>query len=340
MSVPKPVGTYCHHCPGMCPGHYVSPILAKARSSLQDRIAIARGVPLNSYHLITYPWVRHVTAATPPSLYGQYIDGATYGPTPIPRPVTTDAVGYDQHGAILFLFLKDVIPANLQDVAYNGLKAMQFRTCGKRSRQELRNAVKFNEHENPKAAELNVGWFFHGRAGYICEFNDTKHNRSHLPYIYPLLDHMTDWFAKTLPRQFWEQNRAIPKEFRQGGTSAYSTVTLLKSAPAAVHVDGNGIPYACLTSVAPERPHKYTGGTFCLVERGLSFAVQPGDLLIASTHKNHHCNLSPVIGTKYSVIAYFKYQIRKNHPTSNILANWCAEQLNPGSWKLNKVKSK
>ena len=339
MSVPKPVGTYCHHCPGMCPGHYVSPILAKARSSLQDRIAIARGVPLNSYHLITYPWVRHVTAATPPSLYGQYIDGATYGPTPIPPPITTDAVGYDQHGEILFLFLKNVIPANLQDVAHNGLKAMQFRTCGKQSRQELRNAVKFNKHKNPPAAELNVGRYFNP-GGYICEFNDTVRNRKHLPYIYPLLDHMTDWFQWTLSRQFRDQNRAIPKEFRQGGTSVYSTVTLLKSAPAAVHVDGNGLPYACMTSIAPERPHKYTGGTFCLVERGLSLAVTPGDLLIASTYRNHHCNLTPVIGTKYSVIAYFKNVLRENHPTSNILANWYAEQLNPGSWKLNKVKSK
>jgi len=303
---------------------------------LQDRIAIALGVP--QITLRKYQWARHVTAKTPQSLCGQYLNNKVYPP---PKLVTDDyAVGYDQHGAILFLFLKGVIKTHLQILALLGLNQMDFRTCGKQSRQELRKAVKFNEHESPKAAELNVGWFFHGRAGYICEFNDTKRNRQHLPYIYPLLDHMTDWFAKTLPKQFWAQNRAIPREFRQGGTSAYSTVTLLKSAPAAVHVDGNGIPYACLTSVAPEKPHKYTGGTFCMVERGLSFSVQPGDLLIASTHKNHHCNLSPVINTKYSVIAYFKYQIRKTDLTSTILQDWYTEQANPGSWKLRKGRSK
>lgn len=126
----------------------------------------------------------------------------------------------------------------------------------------------------------------------------------------------------------------MPAPFRQGGIAPFSTITLLKSAPAAVHVDGNGIPYACMTSVASE---EYRGGTFCLVERGLSIAVRPGDLLIAATWKNEHCNLSPVVGTKFSVIAYFKNVLRKNS-ASSLLGDWLANPGNPGGKRFRKKK--
>lgn len=64
-----------------------------------------------------------------------------------------------------------------------------------------------------------------------------------------------------------------------------------------------------MTTIKP--PSGSKGGEFCFVEYGVQIGVAPGDLLIAATPKHWHCNLSPVIGTKYSIICYFKDALRK-----------------------------
>ena len=138
----------------------------------------------------------------------------------------------------------------------------------------------------------------------------------HSSSLYKLLDAMAAIYAEKLPRYFRIPNMRIKEKHRHGFTP-FTTLTFLKSAPAAVHLDArNGADsLACMTTVADPDPAKmYSGGAFCFIEYGVEIQVKPGDLLIGATPKNWHCNLSPVQRLKYSVIAYSKKALRRNNP--------------------------
>ena len=314
MSVPKPVGTYCGRCPGMCPGHYVSPTRAKLQSSLEDRIATATGVapkvygPLQPFRpkKLVESWRKQK-----PRPYLCQVDPSYQ----IQHDVTTNATGYDEHGQLLFVYLKNVMPTTgpaAQRKALKILQHMSFKSCNRSGRPELKNAVRFNGHANPAAAEINLGYqalIKLWRIGYKHKRPTVTHikNENLQTLLFPLLDYMVGWYACVLPRLFRELWKTCPPEFRHG-TVPFSSLTLLKSAPSAIHVDAkNGKGFACMTTIAA--PQSYSGGEFCFVKYGVRLRVMPGDLLIAATPANDHCNLSPVIGEKFSVIGYFKHTL-------------------------------
>jgi hypothetical protein len=223
----------------------------------------------------------------------------------------------------MFLFLKDVIPQALQNDALVGLKAMKFKSCDGSNRKELQEANVFNglpprvkgKRRKGGAGELNYGFYARHK---IHTFTPTRKQIEPFERVLPLLDQMCKVFANRLPRKFMEQNVGVPEEFRMAGFTPFSSVAILKSAPSAVHTDArNGNNFACMTSIEdPAAP--YSGGAFCFVEYGVQIAVKPGDLLIASTPRDWHANLTPVVGEKYSVVAYFKKVLA--HP--RLLANY------------------
>jgi hypothetical protein len=110
-------------------------------------------------------------------------------------------------------------------------------------------------------------------------------------------------------------NRRISLKKRQAETTSASTVTMLRNCPAALHTDPNGskLGLACMTSI---RGEEYSGGAFCLLEYGIQIPVQPGDLLIAATAREWHCNLTPVQGEKYSLVCYYRTGVDNPKMTS------------------------
>jgi hypothetical protein len=243
---------------------------------------------------------------------GQYVRDVDRGYNP-PHKFTTNAIGFHPDGSLMFLFLKGVIPQGVQDEALNGLKAMKFKSTDKSNRKELKGANAFNGSKI--AGELNYGFYARHT---IDQFTPTKKQIGAFQQCFSLLTEMSGVFANRLPRKFMEQNVGTPEEFRLAGFTPFSSVAILKSAPSAAHTDGrNGNNFACMTSIDdPNDP--YDGGPFCFVEFGVQIAVKPGDLLIASTPRDWHANLSPVTGTKYSVVCYFKKVL--THP--RLLANF------------------
>lgn len=225
----------------------------------------------------------------------------------IQHEINGDAIGFDEKGRLMFVFLKGVISERVRDRTLVGLRKMEFRSCNKSGRPELREAIRFNGHTNPEAGEINTGYMHLAREFKIKQ---SARNERRLQFILPLLRAMDGRYQKVLPRQFGEQNRKIKAHHRHG-FSPFSTLTFLRSAPSAVHVDArNGAgALACMTTIKP--PSGSKGGEFCFVEYGVQIGVTPGDLLIAATPKHWHCNLSPVVGTKYSIICYFKDALRK-----------------------------
>jgi hypothetical protein len=197
----------------------------------------------------------------------------------------------------MLLYLKNKIAESVQNEAWDGLEKMKFEDP---TRSETKGAIEFNgPSATVRAGELLFGFM---DSGWIRMADPTREQEAEYERVKPLLLKLNAQFARTLPRHFAEQNRLIPVPFRQFGT-ALSTTTILKSCPSAVHKDaGNGLSLTCMTTVGKDS----TGGPFSLLEYGLKIPVKPGDVLIAATAREWHVNLTPVQGTKYSIVGYYR----------------------------------
>jgi hypothetical protein len=60
----------------------------------------------------------------------------------------------------------------------------------------------------------------------------------------------------------------------------------------------------CLTTLG-----KFTGGLLLFPQFGLELPVQPGDLIIAATHRHWHCNIRKRVGTRYSLITHYRERL-------------------------------
>lgn len=250
---------------------------------------------------------------------------AQYPPHPY-KPtilVSENAIGFDSRGELMFLYLKTIkgkpaISQRVRDRALMGFLKMDFRSCNRSSRPELRGAVAFNGPDGDvEAGEINTGWVHLGRAFEIgASIKNPKTHRRYIEnlkqkqHLLPLLRAIDGIFATALPEAFARQNTKIEWKHRHG-VSPFSTLTFLRSASSAVHLDArNGTgSLACMTTVDTRTP--YSGGAFCFVEYGVEIRVKPGELLIAATPYHWHCNLTPVKGRKYSMICYFKDALQR-----------------------------
>jgi hypothetical protein len=235
--------------------------------------------------------------------------------------VSQNAIGFDEHGDLMFLYLQTIkgepaISQRVRSRALTGLlnlhKKNLFRPCDESYRPELREAIEKNGPNAPVVAgEINTGWMHLLKAFEIgAKYKTYPQLLNQKHHLLPMLKAIDGIFATTLPSVFARHNRKIKYAHRHG-LSPFSTLTLLRSAPSAVHLDGrNGAgSLACMTTV--RGPQKCTGGEFCFVQYGVQISVQPGHLLIAGTPFHWHCNLSAVNGLKFSVIAYFKDALQR-----------------------------
>ena len=222
------------------------------------------------------------------------------------------------------LYLQQRIPKAAQDQALEGFRAMNWKPPT--TRKETATAIARQEG-NIAPGELLFGYMDRG------SIEKTKTTREQGPAFAKLgriLTEMNNIVSRTLPKWYAEQNRelkdvvkwqaynrkhevlpeygGIPADLRILLT-AFSTITVLKSCPASIHKDGGNArkdqtSFTCLTTVREDDGGG--GGEFCFIEYGLRVPVKPGDILIGQTTREWHCNLSPVRGTKYSMVAYYR----------------------------------
>lgn len=224
------------------------------------------------------------------------------------------------------IYLQGVIPKPIQDQARNALRSLGWKPP--KRRKETRAGIARQQSINGVAAcELTMGFTDYGT---IEMTNDLQNNVVQFAPMETLLKTMNAIYSRTLSVYFGKINKMLPEDKRweiwhkqnkerpeYGGCleklrvlgTAFSTVTLLKSCPAAIHKDVTNArkdqsSFTCLTTIR-EDDFK-GGGEFCLIEYGLKIPVKPGDILIAQTTRDWHTNLTPVQGTKYSVVAYYK----------------------------------
>jgi hypothetical protein len=256
------------------------------------------------------------------------------------------------------LYLRNVIPPDVQKEAFDALHAACWEPVDEK-RPEVR-AGKERQAEMvakglaPEPGELNAGYSNNRNIEQSRWERDEPEKFSHLG---PLLQWMDRMFEHALPEYHklqnlpitWEQRErelqkkgtrneggvqlgGIPLRFRALLTS-FSTIALLRSCPTAIHTDANArndqLNFSCITSVTdPAKPAE--GGTFALIEYGIKIPIRSGDLLIAQTSREWHTNIGPVQGEKYSIVAYYKTNLRgmKLGPsmlTEEVRRNWEAD---------------
>lgn len=220
------------------------------------------------------------------------------------------------------IFLKNVIPQDVQDKAFAALEKMKWHGP---SREETKTAVARQRGKiDPK--ELTIGVVRPRHKAVVMPSRDTKKNHEQLLSLVPLWEIIAACFSRVLPNYFGLHNSprthagplpdfgGIPDYLRQwfmpvNATTPFSTVTLLRSCPASIHKDRNARKdqhnFACLTSLGSD----FKGGRFCLIEYGMKVPVRPGDLFIAQTTREWHYNVDPVIGVKYSIICYYQRRL-------------------------------
>jgi Oxygenase domain of the 2OGFeDO superfamily len=223
----------------------------------------------------------------------------------VKETITKSTLCWYPENHVMLLYLKNHIPLRARRQAKSGLDKMVFDDP---IRAETQNATMFNARVGTPitlAGELLFGFI---DRGWITMTTPTREQASQYEQLKPLMRRLNSLFSRTLPKEYAEQNRLIPAEFRQFGT-AFSNSTILKSCPSAIHRDaGNAkntdLSFTCLTTVGTEG--EYSGGELCLIEYGVKIPVKPGDVLIAATAREWHCNLTPVKGTKYSIVCYYR----------------------------------
>jgi hypothetical protein len=224
--------------------------------------------------------------------------------------LTESTICYYPNGDVLALFLKGdifkssrkalptLIPESIRNMAFDGLSQIELSPTGfhKPKRRETKGAIDWN----PDAKELVFGYT---DSGSIELTNATKAQVEHYEKVLPLIRLMNAIYARILPKEYVAETRhkVARAEFRAAGTT-FTTVTVNRNLPTALHKDEKNHPglIAMTTVAAPGT----TGGEFCFPQYALKVPVKPGDLLIAATSREWHCNLSPVVGLKFSVVCY------------------------------------
>jgi hypothetical protein len=255
--------------------------------------------------------------------------------------LTTSTVLYYPNGDVMAVFLKGdlfkssrasltpLIPESIRDRAFEGLSQIPFKRDGfeEPSRRPTKGAVDWN-HE---AKELLFGYM---DAGSIDATRTTTKYEEPYDKVMTLVRLMNGIFARMLPKEYAEAGRhkLSRAEFRAGGTP-FSTVTVNRNCPTGLHKDTRNHPglIAMTTLAAPGT----TGGAFCFPQYALKVPVKPGDLLIAATSREWHCNLSPVVGLKFSVVCY-----RRKLSNAKMLRTYDIKQGEKKIDKQRKIRPK
>jgi len=215
--------------------------------------------------------------------------------------VTQDTVGFDGD-RVAFIHLTPPTAGITESElcsAESGLSQLDWYNTDNSHRPALRDSGGF---------EIQFGHIEQG-AG-VHTFTPTHKQRDQYQDIWPLIHRMNGIFARVSPRMFRNQlldQQSTDFSLSATDTSTISTITALRNAPSASHVDGNNAEAGMVTMTTCGN---FTGGDFVFLEFGIALPMPPGSILIAATHRYWHGNLRNVRGLRYSILGYFREGLR------------------------------
>lgn len=242
--------------------------------------------------------------------------------TPEAGPTTIEPnVAYRSDGQLKFLLLPDALSAGACLKATVALKDAGFQKGSRRAAIAQKNARK-----------LTVGW--------IAPIHPTYKNMRTAPTLeqpelladlYPLLIEMDRLFLQNLPQEHEFAVACIPKLWRPEGEkddlsrikdphhykivdaldpwdrtytirgTIFSTLELNRNIVFKAHEDGHNVKgtLGCIAALGA-----FAGGRLVFPRFGYSAELGPKDLLICDTNFELHGNLGPIVGERFSVVAF------------------------------------
>lgn len=238
---------------------------------------------------------------------------------------------YDKEtGRCLAKFRKNIIPANIQRIAYESLLLAATPTdsrgvAGGRDEEDGKSS-KLRVKKNGKLSKQSIAKnFVHsGVAGYYdrstrfpnCRL--TAFNRHHMDKFkesYPIIKLVDNYYSELMPKEYKLQRGLANKtsqDFVIPNTS-FTTVTVNKNYTTAVHKDAGDYKEGFGNLVAL-RDGTYTGCHLTLVRWGVGFDLQNGDLLLMDVHQWH--GNTPMVkhepkATRLSLVMYYREKMHK-----------------------------
>lgn len=252
---------------------------------------------------------------------GKYLSGADYDTV-----VERDTLGTLPNGEPKFVFLRNRLdsPEGMEQ-AYSSLRTLPF--------NDVRSSLRRRALQGSKGKELVLGWLDDSRTGPRPATRTWWCPTVYTFVLWPLLASMEALLREYLPTHWKEQTVAArrngerligtelrtlvgakgvflvqadrtrrPINKRDIALPVFSTITVNKNAIFRSHADAkNESGLACITTFGD-----FVGGDLCLPRLRVTFAIRPGDLLIADTNREQHGTVNSLAGTRISVVAYLR----------------------------------
>jgi hypothetical protein len=244
----------------------------------------------------TLPLKRYMTADEAAKHKNEYPDSSFLHDT-----VTKDTVGFDGD-KVAFIYLTPTSAGFTESEisgAESGLSQLSWYDAEDSHRSALRASGGF---------EIQFGHIEHGNR--VHTFTPTDKQREQYRKLWPSIHRMNGIFARVCPLMFRNQlldQQTTGFSLSATDTSTNSTITCLRNAPSAGHVDSKNAEagFVVMTTCG-----NFTGGEFVFLEFGVAIPMPPGSILIAATHRYWHANLKNVRGLRYSILEYFRQGLK------------------------------
>lgn len=236
--------------------------------------------------------------------------------------LTEDTFVRKPNGDPLLVLLKNVIPPEINALAWRGLKnysavgGMRATASGTYMTPRIRrDGTPSNYSEVPKGWKVNSGIIgaFERTTRYPfahqCQWNND--NPDLYKMVVPLAKKVSEVFAKTVPDKFAMQKSFVEKTDPQWmiPETVFTTITVNKNFRTSCHLDAGDLPqgFSCMSVI---RHGAYSGGILILPAWGLAADMQMGDLILFDPHE-YHGNTQIIPLTKGAVRCSLVYYYRE-----------------------------
>lgn len=232
--------------------------------------------------------------------------GVRLNATHFDRTVADSEIGLHD-GKVRYLFLRNALSARMVD----------------RTTEYLRT-IRFSESNHTRKSLGKHGKSI-GGGGTARGWMDNRLLKPSEQFAYfdqwlimPLIFEMSDCLRQYLPEEWSAQvEKARKNGHRMLGhepgqhpdlpslydhNPIFSTITVNKNVVFTSHADaGNETGLSCIATFG-----RFTGGHLCLPRLRVAFNIKPGDLFIGDANHEQHGSISPLGGTRVSVVAYLR----------------------------------
>lgn len=241
---------------------------------------------------------------------------------------------YKPDGSPLLVLLKDVIPRDVNSLAWSVLRNWNPKTENRSVASGIDARVRIKENGKPsKVTRVPKGWeVISGIVGYFertvrmphaheCSWN--QKNPAKFAKLFPLVNKVDSVFMEHLPEKWGAQNEIAektPADYLIDNT-VFTTLTINKNFRTSCHKDAGDLPqgFSCMTVI---REGLYSGGYLVLPDFQVGVDLQMGDVILFDPHEFH--GNTPILpltpgATRCSIVYYYREKIQYCMPPAQEL---------------------